>query len=311
MNNTGKEIHDKALEFGYDDCGVVSIEALDAYRTNLEQRISQFPESAAVYGDGFLRLSENYPWARSVIVCTEYYGKYRYPESLREKYAKAFVLSSSVPEYPKRKGKADFEAWLTGKGIRLAGGETNMPGRILPLRQAASAAGLGIIRKNNFFYGPKGSYYNLEGYLIDVSCEYIQETRLKPCAEKCGRCQNACKTHALSSPYSMNPLLCVSFWTTFGGGNVPGNLTAEQFGKWIMGCDACQDACPYNMKHNWDEGENFPGLDEVEELMQPENIIDASDEMLIQKVLPRSDHHIPPEKVSILRANAQRVLQGE
>lgn len=309
MNNSlGELIHDKALECGYENCGVIPIDALDDYKRHLETRIGQFPESASVYGSAFLKLRENYPWAVSAVICTEYYGKYKYPVSLRGRYAKAFLLSSSVPEYPGRLGKKNFEEWLHTAGIRFAGGETNLPGRIFPLRQAALAAGLGIIRKNNFFYGPNGSYYNLEGYLINQPCEYIQEVKLKPCAEKCNLCQKACKTHALSGPYSMNPTLCVSLWTTFGGGIVPGHLSFDQFGEWIMGCDACQDACPHNIRHNWDEGEDFPGLNELEPLLQPESIIAASDEELITRILPRSDHHLSTETINVLRICAQRVL---
>lgn len=308
--NWGQRIHDKAIACGYDDCGVISIDALDIYKDLLNERMERFPESAAVYESpvAYLRLKDDYPWAKSVIVCTEYYGKYKYPKSLRGRYAKSFLMSSAVPEYPGRKGKEEFEQWMQKEKIRFEGGETHMPERIMPLRQAAAAAGLGIIRKNNFFYGPKGSYYDLEGYLIDMPCEYIQETNLKPCAEKCGLCQKACKTHALSGPYTMNPMSCVSFWTTFGGGNIPEHLSAEQYGEWIMGCDGCQDACPYNFRHNWDEGEDFPGLNEIEELLQPENIINASAQELIEKVVPRSEYHLTDEQVDVLRICARRVL---
>ena len=306
----GQLIHAKALEYGYDDCGVIAIEALDEYKKQLEERMTKCPESAPFYESQttYTRTKENYPWAKSVVICTEYYGKYRFPQTLRNKYAKAFLLSSSVPEYPLRKGKDDFEKWMAASGIRFTGGATHLPGRIFPLRQAAFAAGLGIIRKNNFFYGPNGSYYNLEGYLIDKTCEYIQKTNLKPCAKKCTLCMKACKTHALSGPYTVNPLSCVSLWTTFGGGNVPEHLSTEQFSEWIMGCDACQDACPYNIRHNWDEGEDFPGLDNLEKLLQPKNILSASDEELITKILPLSDHHLTSEQVNTLRICAQRAL---
>ena len=55
-----------------------------------------------------------------------------------------------------------------------------------------------------------------------------------------------------------NNRLYLSFLTTFGGRSIPDNLSAEQYGTWIMGCDACQDACPYNKRHSWNEGEDFP-----------------------------------------------------
>ena len=183
----GKTIHEKALEYGYDNCGVISLEAFGDYKERLKERIEKFPEAAAILGTSFTNLKENYPWAKSAIICTEYYGKYKFPASLQGIYAKSFLLSSDVPEYPNRKGKEHFEKWMTSKSIHYEGGKTNMPGKIFPLRQAAVVAGLGIFRKNNFFYGPKGSWYGLEGYLIDSSCEYIQEIKLKPCSETlCG-----------------------------------------------------------------------------------------------------------------------------
>ena len=97
------------------------------------------------------------------------------------------------------------------------GGETHLPARILPLRYAAVAAGLGIFRKNNFFYGEKGSYYELEGYLLDVSCEYRESHNLRPCADTCKACQNACKTHALCGPYTMIPCPVCPFGPPLAG----------------------------------------------------------------------------------------------
>ena len=309
----GKIIHEKALECGYDNCGVIPLEAFGEYKESLKERIAKFPEAAAVLETPLasLKLKENYPWAKSAIICTEYYGKYKFPASLQGMYAKSFLLSSDAPEYPNHKGKESFEKWMISKGIQYEGGETNMPGKIFPLRQAAVAAGLGIFRKNNFFYGPKGSWYGLEGYLIDKSCEYIQEISLKPCSETCNLCQKACPTHSLSEPFTMNPTLCLSFLATFGGRNIPDNLSAEQYGTWIMGCDACQDACPYNKRHSWNEGEDFPGLKEIEALLQPKNIISASDEELIQKVISRAGHHLTSVQTDVLRINATRVISSQ
>lgn len=98
---------------------------MSEYKDRLEERITKFPEAAAVLETPIasLRLKEKYPWAKSAIVCIEYYGKYKFPVSLQGMYAKSFLLSSAVPEYPNRKGKRDFEKWMTSKGIHYEGGE--------------------------------------------------------------------------------------------------------------------------------------------------------------------------------------------
>ena len=44
---------------------------------------------------------------------------------------------------------------------------------ITALRWAGMKAGIGIIRKNNFFYTEKGSYQYLEAFLIDEPLQYI------------------------------------------------------------------------------------------------------------------------------------------
>ena len=313
VDDIAEEIHKRALESGFDGCGIIPVKPyIEEYKTQFQERLNKIPESKPFYdnfSDKFINVPKLYPWAKSLIICTVYYGKYKFPKELQGKYAKAFLLSvDTVPNSKEHKKKIEFENWLTSKGIKFIGGEEGVPSRIMPLRLAAVKAGLGIIRKNNFFYGEKGSWYALEGYLIDMECEYINECNLKPCSEKCPICQNSCKTKALCAPYAMNPLSCISFWTTFGGGNIPPHLKEEDFENWICGCDMCQDKCPHN-KHNWEEGEDFEGLNDIIELMQPENILKAADEELIEKVIPKTEFHILPKDVNILRVNAKRVCE--
>ena len=162
-------------------------------------------------------------------------------------------------------------------------------------------------KQENFFYGEKGSYYKLEGYLIDKECEYIHKVDMMDCSPSCNICKNACKTSALIDDYTMNPLLCTSFLTTFGEGKLTDDLSEDMLEEWICGCDACQDACPYN-RHDWSKGKEFYGLEELVPLLEPENLVKASDEELIEKVIPKTDFHIPPEKIEILRRNARRAI---
>ena len=182
--------------------------------------------------------------------------------------------------------------------------------KIMPLRQAAVMAGLGIIRKNNFFYTEKGSAYELEGYLIDQDLSLTHDNNhIRPCADACTLCQQGCKTIALCAPYTMNPLHCVSFINTFGDNKVPLPLKEESMQEWIMGCENCQDVCPHNRLHDWSQGEPFKGLDELVPTLAPQHILVASDEELIEKVLPKSASHIRPNQVDSFRKGAERALR--
>lgn len=239
-----QEIHDTALACGYDSCGIVPLDVLDFYKDRLTKRLEDVPESKAVYAHSkaFLTLKENYPWAQSVVVCTEYFGNYKFPVSLRNRYAKGLLLSlANIPDGVEAKRRRSFETWLHSKNIQFIGGETARPAGVVPLRPASVAAGLGIYRKNNFFYGPKGSNYELVAYLIDKSCRYIHDTEIPPCPDSCNLCQQGCKTKSLSAPFTMNPLTCVSFINTFGDGNLPDGVTEDMLEEWIIGCDNCQD----------------------------------------------------------------------
>ena len=307
-----REIHDKALACGYDSCGIVPLDALDFYKDRLTKRLEDVPESEDVYAHSkaFLALKENYHWAQSIVVCTEYFGNYKFPASLQNRYAKGLLLSlSNIPDGVEFKRRQSFETWLQSQNIQYIGGETAKPAGVVPLRPASVAAGLGIYRKNNFFYGPKGSNYELVAYLIDKSCEYIHDTDIPPCPDSCNLCQQGCKTKSLSAPFTMNPLTCVSFINTFGDGNLPEGVTEEMLEEWIIGCDNCQDSCPFNKNHDWSVGKDYPGLDELEPILQPEFILKASDEEIIEQMIPKFCFHLTNEQIPLLRKSAKRAIE--
>ncbi|WP_048515630.1 epoxyqueuosine reductase, partial [Megasphaera cerevisiae] len=310
-NELSEKIYEMAIQCGFENCGIIPLSEVDGYKQRLNERREKIPQSVQFYKkmEKFTCLEKRYPWGKSIVVCTSWLGKYQYPKSLQGKYAKAFMLSGdTVPDSEEHKNKKRFEAWMRDQKIYFEGGETNAPLRDVPLRHAAVAAGLGIFRKNNFFYTEKGSYYALEGYIIDKTCVHKHVNNIKSCSDTCLLCQQACKTQALSSPYTMNPLACVSFWTTFGKGRIPKSLDEGQFEDWVCGCDSCQDACPYN-RRDWSVGEKFPGLEELTELLRPQNIVKASDAVLCEKVIPKTERHIPPDQVETLRITAVRVLR--
>lgn len=118
----------------------------------------------------------------------------------------------------------------------------------LPLaeRELAVAAGLGFIGLNNLLIIPGiGSFFVLGTLLISLELppdNPPQSPTKSPCG-RCRRCLTACPTGALGAPHSLDARRCVSYLTIEHRGPLDADLA-----PWIFGCDACQEACPYNAR---------------------------------------------------------------
>ena len=301
----GKSIYQAAIEAGFDNCGIIFLDDMIPYETRLQERIEKVPESKAFYEGIYTNanIKKCYPWAKSLVICTVWYGKYRYPKNLQNKYAKGFFLSyESDKSTELYKQTQSLNTWFDKQGIRWSNK------KIYGLRYAAMQAGLGIIRRNNFFYDEKGSWLELVGFVIDQECRLYQNKQLRPCSPNCNLCIKNCPTRSLFAPYTMNPFKCISYCTTFGKGNIPKDVEENSFSTWIVGCDRCQDVCPYN-RNDWDEDEDFPNLEELVPLLEPEILLKLSDEQLRNLIIPKTVGHIDTKDVETLRKNAIRFLK--
>lgn len=192
-----------------------------------------------------------------------------------------------------------FEKYLADCGLRVA---TDRDFGITALRWAGMQAGIGIIRKNNFFYTEKGSYQYLEAFLIDEPLEYIAEHTLRPCADKCNQCMRACPTGSLEAPYMMCRNTCVSCLTTWDGWDLRKEPLQNRFGKWIYGCDAC----PYN-RNAWKSTEKFPELEAWTRHFTWENIV-FSDYDWLRTVIQPKLWYIPKGKEWRYKTNALNAM---
>ena len=306
-------IYQACIDAGFDDCGIISIEDMDTYIANTRKRIEAVPVSAGFYKNaisGTEEIRARFPWAKSIVICLSQTTKYKYPKELQGLYAKSFFISrDSVKNGPEHLQKHKLGRWFDENQIEWTGAIKENGSGIWGLRHAAQAAGIGIIRRNNFLYNEDGSWIELDSFLIGEHCRLYQDRKFAPCPTGCTVCQKACPSSALCAPYTLNPFHCVSFINTFGRGIVPEGLQGEQLGTWIVGCDACQDACPFNRRHDWSQGEDYPGLGALVEIMQPENILSASSEQL-ENICLRSSDHLQPKDSEVLKTNAERVLHN-
>ncbi len=113
-------------------------------------------------------------------------------------------------------------------------------------RAWAARAGLGWIGKNANLISPEyGSYVFIGELLVNVELEYD-----KPMRDLCGsctKCLQACPTHAIVKPKTIDSRLCISYWTIENKGPIA-KILKGKFRNRIFGCDICQDVCPWNRK---------------------------------------------------------------
>ena len=303
---TASDIVNKAIEFGFDKCGIIPVGMMSEYEVRLEERIEHFPQTQEKYEafKSFSHLQEDYPWAKSIVICSFWYGRYHIPDELQGRIAKYYLTDGRRNTESKGyQTSVAFEKYLTDCNLQVA---TDRDFGITALRWAAMKAGIGVIRKNNFFYTEKGSYQYLEAFLIDVPLQYIAESHIKPCAEKCNLCMKACPTGSLEAPYMMCRNTCVSCLTTWDGWDLRAEPLQNRFGKWIYGCDSCQDACPHN-KSAWKGEENFPGLNEWGNFFSYSEIV-LSDYSWLESVIQPKLWYIPHGKEWRYKTNALNAM---
>lgn len=315
MGELEQLIQQKAYSLGYEKCGMIPVEAMGGYDEKFNERIRKVPESEKFYErqKRLTKLREQYPWAKSIIVAVMPYGKYKVPEHLRGKIAKHYLFDLRVEGSAEYQGSSAFEEYLKGLGFRIA---SNRQFGIVGLRWAAMEAGLGIIRRNNFFYTEKsGSWVELEAWITDRELTLTEQANLPGCPKGCSRCIKSCPSGSLCEPYTMSPVKCVSFLTTFGGRDLPHEPLSKDFGGWFYGCDTCQDVCPMN-RGKWVEQEDFPGVAELSPRLSPEKVLTMEEDFYKEKIQPKFFYLRPDElwkwKVNVLcymRDNYQESYQ--
>ena len=123
---------------------------------------------------------------------------------------------------------------------------------------------------------------------------------------KCDLCIKACPTGSLDAPYAMCGDTCVSSLTSWGGWDLTTEPLRGKFGKWMYGCEACQDACPYN-KHAWKDSEEFPELEEFSRHLTYTEVV-LADYAWLKAVMQPKLWYIPKGKEWRYKTNALNAM---
>ncbi len=177
----------------------------------------------------------------------------------------AYPNPSSLPEAEGMTGKVAAYAWgkdyhgvivpLLDELVAQAGHYVGHPiaarsytdtGAILE-RDAAQRAGLGWHGKNTCLIHPqKGSYFFLGEALLNEEVAPSMPFMEDRCGS-CRRCIDACPTGCIRDDRTLDSGRCISYLTIENKGSIPLELRSK-VGKWVFGCDICQQVCPWNIR---------------------------------------------------------------
>jgi len=192
-------------------------------------------------------LTRRFPWARSAIVVAQPYLPYRGSRGDQD---------GILPHVARYAVGRDYHATMTARLEALAAfvaaeapGATQRvyvdTGPILE-RELAARAGLGWFGKSTNLILAGGDSWVLVG-------EILTSVELPPAAgapDRCGTCTaciDACPTAAIVEPYVVDSNRCISYLTIEHRGPLPDGDRVDT-GDWLLGCDVCQEVCPWNRK---------------------------------------------------------------
>ncbi len=256
---TAAELRDFALQAaraaGFDLCGIAGVAPsarLAAFAPWIESGQAGEMRYLARRADSgrYLReaVREAWPWAQSVICAATVYNAPA-PRSLdstanRERgWISRYAWGDDYHDTLRHR----LEQVATRLRAHAPEAQFHLTVDTAPLveRAAAQQAGLGWQAKNTCLIHPQlGSYFFL-GCIV-TSLPLAPDAQLPDRCGSCTRCIEACPTQALT-PYAMDASRCIAYLNLELRGPVPEPLRPGM-GNNLIGCDICQDVCPWNRR---------------------------------------------------------------
>ncbi len=269
---TQADLRALARQAGFTEAGIVPIPYVQTERD--AARFTEFVETGRSATMNYLarrneqgelirsKVEVPFPWARSVVVCLASYHADA-PLSIASADAAAGWIAryawSSRKDPNGNVRPSDYHKVLLKRlraleaSMHEAYGEFECRAYVdtgpVVERSIARAAGLGWTGKNTCLIHPKLGSWNFLAVLVTALPVAAESTPLVV-PDRCGsctRCIDACPTDALFEPYRMDASRCIAYLTIEHRGAISEELLAGM-GRQILGCDICQDVCPWNRK---------------------------------------------------------------
>lgn len=239
-------IKTKALELGFDSCGISKAEFLEDEAKRYESWLKQNKNGQMYYLENNFdcRLDPRLllEGAKSVIsLLINYYPEKKQGEKCSYKISKyAYGVDYHVVIKEKLKTLIEYISSTIGE---ISVRPFVDSGQVMEKAWAAKS-GLGWIGKNSLLITKKGSFYFIGDLITDLDLEYDTPLKTDICGS-CTKCIEACPTKAIDKAYSLDATKCISYLTIELKDKIPQEFKGK-WENWIYGCDICQDVCPWN-----------------------------------------------------------------
>jgi epoxyqueuosine reductase len=240
-------IKNKAIELGFDFCGVSKAAYLEAEAPRLENWLNQNKHGQMHYManhfDKRLDPRKLVDGAKSIIsVLLNYYPEKKLPENADDYKISKYAYGADYHIVLKEKLKE-----LT---IFISETIGDITARVFtdsaPVMDKVWAAksGLGWVGKHtNLINREIGSFFFIGEIICDL--DLWPDGPIKDYCGTCTRCVDACPTDAIVAPYIVDGSRCISYFTIELKEAIPVEVKGK-FENWAFGCDICQDVCPWN-----------------------------------------------------------------
>lgn len=270
-NNISLLIKSKAAELGFDACGISRAQQLEEERDRLRSWLDAGYHGTMTYMANYFEkrvnpaeLVEN---ARSVVSVLLNYHTHLKQEDPQAPVISSYALGKDYHFVLKER----LSKLLTYIQTELSSCEGRVFTDSAPLLEKALAkeSGLGWIGKHSLLIHPQmGSFLFIGELVLDIELAYDEPFGNSLCGS-CTGCMDSCPTGAIISPHVLDANKCISYLTIETKNDIPETLTLSLTNR-LVGCDICQQVCPWNNKAKQNEVPEFRPKPELLEMTAPE-----------------------------------------
>jgi epoxyqueuosine reductase len=307
-NNLSVCIKNKALELGFNICGIAKSRILSEYepwlKTWLEAGMNDIMGYLARDIDKRLNPESLFPGAKSLVVTGLSYNSEKLQKNPKAPVLSRYTYGADYHEVINAKLES-LLAWI--KSVRPeAEGRPFVDSASLLEKPWAKEAGLGWQGRHSILISREiGSFFFIGILILNLDLEYDTPITGEYCGE-CRLCIDECPTGAINENRTINARKCIANITIERRGPIPEELV-PYLGRRIYGCDRCQEVCPWNNKTKPDKTHEFTLNEEVAG-MSPEDWKNLSREQFSRLFEKTSMGRIKYEK---LMGNIEAALRSD